>query len=373
MPGRDAVVMLGHDFWAAGVRRRSRRSSAARCGSTASSSPSSASRPPGFTGLDQYVRFAVLRAADDVAAPHPRSEGRGRSKRATSGGLTVKGRLKPGVTMAQAQTELTVIATDLERAYPDTNRNQQHHRPDRAAEPDRAVSAGRDAARDARPARRRRAVRRLRQRRGTAGQPRAGAGARDGAAPGDRRRTSARRPAADHREPADCGRRRRARSRRRLRRRDAVQADSDPDGSADRRRPSSWIGARCCSAWSWRWSAPCCSGWRRRCSATPHRLDRGDEGHRRGRLRPAPAVGPRACWSAARWPSRWCCWWWRRSSIEAFSSSSASGPGFRTDHLLMMSVAPKPAALQRGAGAAVLRAGWPSAARLDARRQVGRR
>src|SRR6185295_18198164 len=38
--------------------------------------------------------------------------------------LNIRGRLKPDVTMAQAQTELSVIARDLERAYPDTNRNQ---------------------------------------------------------------------------------------------------------------------------------------------------------------------------------------------------------------------------------------------------------
>ena len=38
--------------------------------------------------------------------------------------LTIKGRLKPGVTMTEAATELSVIAKDLERAYPDTNRNR---------------------------------------------------------------------------------------------------------------------------------------------------------------------------------------------------------------------------------------------------------
>src|SRR4029079_11068261 len=38
--------------------------------------------------------------------------------------VTVKGRLAPGVSMAQAQTELSVIAKDLERAHPDTNKNR---------------------------------------------------------------------------------------------------------------------------------------------------------------------------------------------------------------------------------------------------------
>jgi putative ABC transport system permease protein len=37
----------------------------------------------------------------------------------------VKGRLKPRVSQAQAQSELTAIGADLERAYPATNKNQQ--------------------------------------------------------------------------------------------------------------------------------------------------------------------------------------------------------------------------------------------------------
>jgi predicted permease len=37
--------------------------------------------------------------------------------------LTIKGRLKPGVSLTQAQAELDTIARDLERAHPDTNRN----------------------------------------------------------------------------------------------------------------------------------------------------------------------------------------------------------------------------------------------------------
>ena len=38
--------------------------------------------------------------------------------------VTIKGRLKSGVSQARAQTELSVIAKDLERAYPDTNRDR---------------------------------------------------------------------------------------------------------------------------------------------------------------------------------------------------------------------------------------------------------
>jgi hypothetical protein len=38
--------------------------------------------------------------------------------------LSVKGRLKSGVSMAQAQAELTAFAQNLQRAYPDTNKNR---------------------------------------------------------------------------------------------------------------------------------------------------------------------------------------------------------------------------------------------------------
>ncbi len=39
--------------------------------------------------------------------------------------FTVKGRLKPGVSLSQAQAELNTIAANLERAHPDTNRKQR--------------------------------------------------------------------------------------------------------------------------------------------------------------------------------------------------------------------------------------------------------
>ncbi len=38
--------------------------------------------------------------------------------------LSMRGRLKPGVTVAQAQAEIAAIGKNLERAYPDTNHNQ---------------------------------------------------------------------------------------------------------------------------------------------------------------------------------------------------------------------------------------------------------
>src|SRR6185436_11541290 len=79
--------------------------------------------PARFTGMDQYVRsefFTPLmmwpRLVPDSRVPPFEA----RDVRT----LQVRGRLKRGVTLAQANTELSVIASDLERAHPDTNRNQ---------------------------------------------------------------------------------------------------------------------------------------------------------------------------------------------------------------------------------------------------------
>lgn len=82
--------------------------------------------PARFTGMDQYIRYQFYaplmmwpRLITDPKVPPFEA----RDFRI----LNVRGRLKPGVTMAQAQTELSVIARDLKRAYPVTNvtnRNQ---------------------------------------------------------------------------------------------------------------------------------------------------------------------------------------------------------------------------------------------------------
>jgi macrolide transport system ATP-binding/permease protein len=122
VPGRDAVVILSHSLW----------------GQQFGSDPSVLGRrvqlsgieftvvgvaPARFTGMNQFVR-------SDFYAPlmmWPRLLGDSKARPLEDRNLrnvTVKGRLKPGVSMARAQTELSVIAKDLERAYPDTNRNR---------------------------------------------------------------------------------------------------------------------------------------------------------------------------------------------------------------------------------------------------------
>jgi predicted permease len=122
VPGRDAVVVLGRTMWErefgsdSGVLGRSVRINGLEFTVIGVA-------PPEFSGLNQYVRsdfFAPL-----MMSPRLMSDPKFRSLEARDArNLTVKGRLKPGVTQAEAQAELVAIAADLERAYPDTNKNR---------------------------------------------------------------------------------------------------------------------------------------------------------------------------------------------------------------------------------------------------------
>jgi len=122
VPGRDAVVILGHDLWEKDF----------------ASDPSILGRkvqlsgieftvigvaPARFTGMDLYFRpsFFVPMAMWPRFVTNPKDRPlEARDYRA----LGIKGRLKPGVTVGQAQAEMTGIAKALEQAYPDTNKNR---------------------------------------------------------------------------------------------------------------------------------------------------------------------------------------------------------------------------------------------------------
>jgi len=67
---------------------------------------------PGFTGVTDEAQMWIPFA---MYAPPARMADRG------GRGWTVLGRLKPGVTMAEAQAEVTTIAKRLEQAYPESN------------------------------------------------------------------------------------------------------------------------------------------------------------------------------------------------------------------------------------------------------------
>ncbi len=123
VPGRDAVVVLGHALWEQQF----------------SSDPSVVGRrvdidgrpftvigvaPPEFTGMDQFVRtdfFVPLMMSPQLLTDPKAASLEARDAR----NLTVKGRLAPGVSQAAAQAEVATIGADLERAYPETNRNRR--------------------------------------------------------------------------------------------------------------------------------------------------------------------------------------------------------------------------------------------------------
>ena len=119
VPGRDAVVVLGHDFWA----------------STLSADPAVLGRSvlingieftvvgvasQSFTGMDESVPafFAPIMMAERLSAGRERLV-EDRSARV----FAVKGRLKPGVARRTAGAELATLWPALVRQYPDANRN----------------------------------------------------------------------------------------------------------------------------------------------------------------------------------------------------------------------------------------------------------
>ena len=123
VPGRDPVVILSHELW-----EQQFGSNEAVLGRAIRLNGVDLTvigvAPPGFTGLDQYTRFEFYaplmmwpRLVPD-SARRPLDEREYRE-------LIVKGRLKAGVSLSQAQSELTTVAADLERAYPETDRNRR--------------------------------------------------------------------------------------------------------------------------------------------------------------------------------------------------------------------------------------------------------
>jgi predicted permease len=120
-PGRDAVVILGHDFW----RRLGADPGIVGRAVRLNGIPFTVIgvAPEGFHGLDQHTRFEFFvplmmwpRLAGDAAA-NPLEA---RALR----GLQIKGRLSPGISIAAARAELAGIGADLARQYPETSRNR---------------------------------------------------------------------------------------------------------------------------------------------------------------------------------------------------------------------------------------------------------
>lgn len=122
VPGRDAVVVLAHDFWKnqfaadPGVIGRTIRLNGIDFIVVGVA-------PESFTGVDQYIRPALfvpvtMKQRLDASKDNP-LETRGQHD------FTVKARLKPGVSLGTARAELTTIWNNLQQAYPDTNRGRK--------------------------------------------------------------------------------------------------------------------------------------------------------------------------------------------------------------------------------------------------------
>jgi macrolide transport system ATP-binding/permease protein len=121
VPGRDAVVVLDYDEW----QQRFAGDPAIvdrhlRVGTVDFTVIGVA--PEGFTSIDHdlYPAFYVPLAM--TAALQPRLPADARIRR-DQRNLIVKGRLKPGVSLAEARQDIHQIAVNLQRSYPDSNRN----------------------------------------------------------------------------------------------------------------------------------------------------------------------------------------------------------------------------------------------------------
>jgi predicted permease len=122
VPGRDAVVVLGPDFW-----KHEFASDPSVLGRTVRLNGTEFTvigvAPESFPGMlifghpDFYMPLAMARV---FSTNHQKNFFEDRDDRE----LNVKARLKPGTTLEQAQSELAVLAQNFEREFPKLNRNR---------------------------------------------------------------------------------------------------------------------------------------------------------------------------------------------------------------------------------------------------------
>jgi macrolide transport system ATP-binding/permease protein len=121
-PGRDAVVVLGPDFW-----KTEFASDPSIVGRTVRLNGTDFTvigvAPETFPGMQVFVRpdFYMPLAMARVFSTNPQKNFlEDRDDRE----LIVKARLKPGTTLSQARSELAVLARDFEREHPKLNRDR---------------------------------------------------------------------------------------------------------------------------------------------------------------------------------------------------------------------------------------------------------
>ena len=122
VPGRDAVTVLSADFW-----RREFGGDPSAVGRTVRLNGKDFTiigvAPETFTGLYIFDRpdfYIPLAMAGAFSTDSRKDFFVDRDDRE----LTVKGRLKAGVSLRQAQNEIAVLARDLDREYPKSNRDR---------------------------------------------------------------------------------------------------------------------------------------------------------------------------------------------------------------------------------------------------------
>jgi macrolide transport system ATP-binding/permease protein len=116
--GPEAVVVLGHDFWVHQLN-----SDRSIVGSTLwlNSVPFTVIgvAPEAFTGTDQFVKYSIF----VPLAMSPRLTGINNLEKRDIRWLSVKGHLKPGVSVAQAAADLNAIWSHLAQMYPQDDRD----------------------------------------------------------------------------------------------------------------------------------------------------------------------------------------------------------------------------------------------------------